>query len=213
MSTQKKIYFVTGTDTDAGKTYITAGLLKLFKKQGLSTLGIKPISAASQDPFFLQEAATVKLAMDMINPICLKIPAAPHIEASKTGLNLSVNNIIEKLKPVLETQVDIILMEGVGGWYVPISLNQTMADVVKKLNLEVIVVVGMKLGCLNHALLTTRAILNDGLKIKGWVANCIDPNMGFLNENIETLMHKIPAPFLGKVPHGEEVSEHIEGFC
>lgn len=207
MIKQKKIYFVTGTDTDAGKTYVTSKLLIHFKKQGLATLGLKPISAASQDPYFLQEASTLKLPMDMINPISLKIPAAPHIEANKMGLDLTVDTIIEKIQPALNSDVDVILIEGVGGWYVPINPSQTMADVVKKLDIEVIVVVGMKLGCLNHALLTTRAIEKDGLKIHGWIANCIDPNMGFLTENIEILSHKIKAPLLSKVVLNGEIEE------
>jgi len=206
----KKSYFITGTDTDAGKTYITAGLLTAFKKAGYSTLGIKPISAASQDPYLLQEAATVKLPMEIINPISLKIPAAPHIEAKHTGLYLDAKMVIEKIQPVLSHAVDIILVEGVGGWFVPLNATQTMADVVKELDIDVILVVGMRLGCLNHALLTVQAILNCNVNLTGWVANCIDPKMGFLDENISTLTDRIKAPLLGIVPFGGSVEDHVD---
>jgi dethiobiotin synthetase len=150
--------------------------------------------------------------MEIINPISLKIPAAPHIEANQIALVLNVNTVIEKVQPALKhaSDVDVVLIEGVGGWYVPLNNTETMADVVKQLNMDVILVVGMRLGCLNHALLTVQAILNDNVKLTGWIANCVDPNMGFLDENIETLSKRIKAPLLGKVPFGGSVEECVD---
>lgn len=214
-----KYYFVTGTDTDVGKTYVTVGLLKLFKNQGFSTVGIKPVASGcddlsnglrNNDVLLLQNHATVQLPYELINPIAFKMPIAPHIAASKSNISLTAEILVSGCQAALSESSEIVIIEGAGGWYAPLNINQTMADFVKQLGLEVILVVGIRLGCLNHALLTYQAILNDKITLKGWIANCIDSKMDFIDENIQTLSNKIKAPFLGKVPFGGLAENFID---
>jgi len=192
-----KIYFIAGTDTAVGKTYVTSQLLNKFNQQGYSTLGLKPLSSGGyEDAKILQEAASIKLPIEEITPVCFDPPIAPHIAAEREGVQLNANQIANHcLKTIEKYQetADYILIEGVGGWLMPLDdQNHTVADVVKQLNIPVILVVGMRLGCLNHALLTQEAILNSGVQMHGWVANCMNPDMFSLKENIETLEKLIP---------------------
>jgi dethiobiotin synthetase len=210
----KKNFFVTGTDTDVGKTKIALGLLHLAKSQGLSTLGLKPVSAGceqtanglrNQDALLLQSESSVKLPYEQINPVALSLPLSPHIAAQKDKRVLSADRLAGFCRSSFRL-ADFTLIEGAGGWRVPINPSQTMADLAKVLQAPVILVVAMRLGCLNHALLTVEAIRQDGLDIVGWVANCIDANMLALDDNIDTLQQRIPAACLGVVPYLDQAS-------
>lgn len=205
----KKKYFVTGTDTGVGKTTISLILLDQFKKQGLSTAAIKPVASGAiktnvgfrnDDALKLQKAITSEWTYEKINPFLLKAPISPNLAANHQNIHLTAKEIVSACQPVLNSDTDVVIVEGIGGWFVPINEKETMADVVKSLNIPVILVVGLRLGCLNHAILTYSAIHSYGLNITGWMANQIDPNMLYVEENIHYLKNKISAPFLGIQP-------------
>lgn len=205
----KKAFFITGTDTDAGKTLVTTGLLVAAKNLGLTTAALKPVAAGCEqtneglrnsDALQLQAAMTASLPYEQINPIALKAAIAPHIAAQQEKRSLSSDRLTGFCRSVFNS-ANVTLVEGAGGWRVPINPRETMADLAKNLQLPVILVVGMRLGCLNHALLTFEAIVRDGLQVAGWVANCIDGDMPALAENIDSLHTRLPVPCLGVVPH------------
>lgn len=200
----KQIFFIAGTDTDAGKTHIACQLLRAAQQRGLRTLSLKPLAAGAEnaveslrnsDALMLQQASTLQLPYADINPFCFAEAIAPHIAAEKNGTRLSAKEIAQRVHQVLNTvDFDYALIEGAGGWRVPLNETETLADVVKLLNLPVILVVGMKLGCLNHALLTAEAIKTDGVALHSWVANDFGKPMPYWAENIAALEQKIPAP-------------------
>lgn len=221
----KQKYFIAGTDTDAGKTLIAAGLLNKAKSAVLSTVGLKPIAAGCQetpeglrndDALMLMAQSTEELPYEQVNPIAFAPPIAPHIAGQQLRRPLSAGRIVGLLRGVLMiNRAQFTLVEGAGGYRVPLNPKETLADVTKELNLPVILVVGMKLGCLNHALLTVEAIHRDGLKLAGWIANRVDEDMAVYKENIETLHAMIQAPCLGEVPFlseptPETVASHIK---
>jgi len=204
----KKAFFVTGTDTNVGKTLVAAGLLVAAKNKGLTTAALKPVAAGCEktdaglrnaDALTLQSVITQKLDYDQINPYALQAAIAPHIAAQQEKRSLSVDRLSGFCRGVLSS-ADFTLVEGAGGWRVPINARETLADLAKNLQLPVILIVGVRLGCINHALLTFEAIVRDGLPVAGWVANCIDSDMQVLQENIESLRARLPAPCLGVVP-------------
>ena len=204
----KKTFFIAGTDTDVGKTLVAAGLLVAAKNHGLTTAALKPVAAGCEktdsglrnaDALLLQSVITQPFVYEQINPIALQSAIAPHIAAQQEKRVLSADRIVGFCRGSLN-QADFTLVEGAGGWRVPLNPRETLADVAKLLQLPVILVVGVRLGCINHALLTVEAIRNDGLPLAGWVANCIDVNMPVLEENIRSLAERIPAPCLGVVP-------------
>lgn len=204
----RKTFFIAGTDTNVGKTLVAAGLLVAAKNYGLSTAALKPLAAGCEktesglrnaDALLLQSVITQPLMYEQINPIALASAIAPHIAAQQEKRVLSADRIAGFCRGSLN-QADLTLIEGAGGWRVPLNPQETLADVVKILRLPVILVVGVRLGCINHALLTVEAIRNDGLQLAGWVANCIDADMPVLQENIHSLAARIPAPCLGVVP-------------
>lgn len=204
----RKTFFIAGTDTNVGKTLVAAGFLVAAKNYGLSTVALKPLAAGCEktdaglrnaDALLLQSVITQPLMYEQINPIALESAIAPHIAAQQEKRVLSADRIAGFCRGSLN-QADFTLVEGAGGWRVPLNPQETLADVVKILRLPVILVVGVRLGCINHALLTVEAIRNDGLQLAGWVANCIDENMPVLQENIYSLAARIPAPCLGVVP-------------
>ncbi len=206
----KKI-FITGTDTEVGKTYISCQLLKYFNNKNLSTVALKPIASGcdetlkNQDAVLLSQEASVKLEYAKINPFIFKEPIAPHIAAANEGKSLTVASVMKAIQEPLQSKADICIIEGAGGWYVPLNSKETYSDVVKTAELNVILVVGMKLGCINHALLSVKAILNDKVKLLGWIANCVDPKMQQLDENIATLRTMLPVPCLGVAGYGEDI--------
>jgi len=215
----KKKLFIAGTDTDAGKTFVASALLNKAKSQGLTTLGLKPVAAGceetseglrNRDALSLMEQSTNELPYEQVNPIALAEPIAPHIAAQRLHKPLSAERIVGLLRGVLMIQsAQFTLIEGAGGYRVPLNPRETLADVVKELRTPVVLVIGMKLGCLNHALLTAEAIQRDGLQLAGWIANRIDPNMDAYEENIQTLHAMLDAPCLGEVPfiESQDVSQ------
>ncbi len=217
-------FFITGTDTDAGKTSVAAGLLCAAKQQGCSTLAMKPVASGcdmsteglrNSDALALIAQSTVPLPYTQINPYAFAPAIAPHIAAQEAGVELSVADLYRTAQVILQQQADFTLIEGAGGWRVPISATEFLSDFAIALQLPVILVVGVKLGCINHALLTAQAILNDGLELAGWVANVVDPSCARLAENLATLQQLMPAPCLAEVPHltsasAEHVAEYVK---
>lgn len=204
----KKVFFVTGTDTNVGKTFVAASLLLAAKTRGLSTAALKPVAAGCEktpeglrnaDAVLLQSVITQKLYYEQINPIALKAAIAPHIAAQQEKRNITADRLAGFCRGVLNS-ADFTLVEGAGGWRVPLNPTETLADLVKALHLPIILVVGVRLGCINHALLTVEAICNDGLSLAGWIANCVDADMPALQENIDSLAARIPAPCLTVMP-------------
>ncbi|MDZ7924719.1 MAG: dethiobiotin synthase [Marinagarivorans sp.] len=218
----KKTYFITGTDTGVGKTYIACALLKAFAKAGKTTMALKPIAAGCEeseqglcndDALALQQAATVKLDYALINPFALKAATAPHIAAALEGRRLTLDRVAGMCRGTLMTKADICLIEGAGGWRVPLNDRESLSQLPAALQTPVILVVAVRLGCLNHALLTAEAIIRDGLPLAGWVANCMEPDMPNLQANIETLKTLIPAPCLGVVGFAEDQVDVTDLLC
>lgn len=204
----KKAFFITGTDTNVGKTLVAAGLLVAAKKMDLTTAALKPVAAGCEkteqglrnsDALLLQSVITQQLSYEQINPIALSSAIAPHIAAQQEKRSLSADRLAGFCRGVLNS-ANVTLVEGAGGWRVPINPSETLADLARLLQTPVILVVGIRLGCLNHALLTFEAIVRDGLPVAGWVANCIDSDMPALTENIDSLRNRLPVPCLGVVP-------------
>jgi dethiobiotin synthetase len=202
-------FFVAGTDTDCGKTFVSCTLLHAAAKKGHSTIGMKPVAAGAgqteqglrnDDALRLQRAASVALSYEQVNPVCLPAAVSPHLAAAQAGKRLQVQRISGFCQGVLMKRADLTLIEGAGGWRVPLSDREFMSDLARALNLPVILVVGMKLGCLNHALLTAEAIVRDGLTIAGWVATQRDPLMALVAENLQTLQEALPFPCIGSIP-------------
>jgi len=209
----KKRFFIAGTDTDAGKTLVTAGLLTAANRQGLKTVGLKPVAAGCEqtpdglrnaDALQLQQAASIKLSYEQINPVAFAPPIAPHIAAEQEGRALTADRLAAYCRGAMMQPADLVLVEGAGGWRVPLNTRESLARLPQLLELDVILVVGMKLGCINHAILTAEAIARDGLRLVGWVANHVDPDMSCPDENLATLERLFRAPLLGRVPWLEE---------
>ena len=201
-------YFIAGTDTGVGKTLITSALVHGFAQRGLRSVGMKPVAAGcawqdgrlmSEDVVQLMAASNVAADPDLINPYAFASPIAPHIAAEKEGVNIALSYIGQAFE-ALCTDADRVMVEGVGGFRVPLGMDVDTADLAQSLGLPIVLVVGMRLGCINHTLLTLEAIEVRGLMLAGWVANCIDPEMAALDDNITALRQRIPAPCLGIVP-------------
>ncbi|MDF1796899.1 MAG: dethiobiotin synthase [Coxiellaceae bacterium] len=198
-------YFIAGTDTEVGKTYYTCHLLQALHQVGKSTVGLKPVASGgdtidgqlvNEDALKLQQAASIDCDLNIINPFRFSSPISPHLAAAEENTALTAQGVYHALQPGLHTEADITLVEGTGGWYAPINKTETMADIAIALGYPVILVVGMRLGCLNHALLTAKAIQHSGLTFHGWIANRIDPDMLHLQDNIDTLKQRLSAPLL-----------------
>lgn len=205
----QRVYFIAGTDTGVGKTLVASALLTKAEQQGLSTAALKPVAAGceqtpeglrNEDALALQRAITTPMSYEQINPVALEPAIAPHIAAQQAGKMLSVARLAGYCRGALG-QADFTLVEGAGGWRVPLNPGETLADLARELKLPVILVVGMRLGCLNHALLTAEAIRRDGLPLAGWVGSVIEPDMPCLKENLGTLGMMLKAPCVGILPH------------
>ncbi len=202
-----KSIFVTGTDTGVGKTAITCALLAAAGELGLSTSAIKPVAAGcdaagyNEDALQLMASMSDSLAYQEVNPVALRAAVAPHIAAQYEGQIISTAQLLRACRSVISRGTDLVLIEGAGGWRVPISPRETLADLAVQLRAEVIIVVAMQLGCINHALLTAEAVQRDGLTLAGWVANEPRERMTCHRQNLETLQRLLPAPLLGEVPH------------
>ena len=204
--------FVTGTDTEIGKTLISAAILHKLVESGQRACGMKPVAAGAElrdgelhndDADMLIAAGNVHLPRNITTPFMLREPAAPHIAAELEGVTIEAVPILAAYTEILAAS-DAVVVEGVGGFRVPFNDTFDSADLAAQLNLPVILVVGMRLGCISHALLTVEAIVARGLVLDGWVANTADPDMRFFDENVEALEARIPAPLLGVVPRLEE---------
>lgn len=199
-------YFLTGTDTEIGKTFITCALLHRARRDGLNAVGLKPIAAGTDahgrndDVEAIRAASSIELPPEIVNPYCFAPPIAPHIAAAEAGRDIEFAPILSACNSARQ-QAEWVIVEGVGGFCVPLGVDRNSADLAVKLDLPVILVVGMRLGCINHALLTAEAIASRRLTIAGWVANRIDPEMSRFAENLATLQELLYAPLLGVVPH------------
>lgn len=199
-------YFITGTDTGVGKTLVSCALLHGFSAQGKQVVGMKPVAAGCADGDIhedvrqLRAAGNVPAGLGQINPYCFVPAVAPHLAAQFAGVIINFKRIVESFSE-LAGQADEVIVEGAGGFVVPLNDAEDSADLAVQLGLPVILVVGMRLGCLNHALLTAEAIAARGLKLAGWVANVLDADMAMLDGNIAALQQRIGAPLLGVVPH------------
>lgn len=209
-------YFVTGTDTGVGKTAIAVGLLDAARRRGLSTAAVKPVAAGCElsgdglrndDALFLQRACTTALDYEQINPFALQPAIAPHFAAARENLQLDAKTLATHCQSILDLQAGFTVIEGAGGWRVPLNSRETFADIAKRLKVPVILVVDIKLGCLNHALLSAEAIRADGLKLVGWVANQASGRDECHDEMVVELGRRLTCPMLGDVPHCLEQSE------
>lgn len=201
-------WFVTGTDTGVGKTCVTEALLKALGRRGARAVGMKPVASGGtrtpegfrvEDVARLAAASSVSVRDSDINAYAFEPAIAPHIAAAKAGVTMGFDAIEQQFSG-LAARADWIVVEGAGGWDVPFDRTHTLADVARLLGLPVILVVGVRLGCINHALLTARAVRSDGQSLAGWVANRIDPTFDTANETIETLEARLGAPCLARVP-------------
>lgn len=198
----REAYFVTGTDTEVGKTFATCTLLHAARQKGYRAIGMKPVASGidhkgrNSDVEKLIAASSYAAPRELVNPYCFEAPIAPHIASVIENRPIEIERIAAAARD-LASEADILLVEGVGGFLVPLGEHIDAADLAERLNYSIILVVGLRLGCLNHALLTVEAIRARGLVLAGWIANCIDPDMSCPEENISTLTDMLPAPLLG----------------
>jgi dethiobiotin synthetase len=199
-------YFVTGTDTGVGKTLVSCALLHAFARRGQRVAGMKPVAAGcnadgqNEDALQLRAAGNVAASYESVNPYCFPQAIAPHIAALRAGVIVDFSAIAKSYRE-LSALADMVIVEGAGGLLVPLNEQQDSADLVRELDLPVILVAGIRLACLNHALLTVEAITVRGLALAGWVANVVEAGMESVEDNIAALQQRIAAPLLGVVPY------------
>ena len=217
-----KGFFVTGTDTEVGKTTIAAGLLYAIRQAGFSTAAVKPVASGCEmtadglrnsDALALLAQCSLPLDYAQVNPFAFAPPIAPHLAARQAGIELDVASLLAPVRQVLALQAHVTVVEGAGGWRVPLSGSAALSDLAIALQLPVILVVGLRLGCINHALLSAEAILADGLPLAGWVANLVDPHTACVEDVLSTLQQRLPAPCLGRVPWLQDASPAGVAAC
>ncbi len=221
----KSAVYITGTDTGIGKTWVTAALLRALRSQGVDAVGMKPVASGcietdagwrNDDALELLAASGLPpSAYPLVNPYALPLPASPHLAAREAGVTLSLPHIADAFAR-LQQQHRTVLVEGVGGWSVPFGVSPWwyQADLVKALNLPVVLVVGLRLGCINHALLSARTILADGCMLSGWIANRVDPDWPDHEAITADLAALLPVPLLGRVGHGQAADAALRsGFA
>ena len=205
-------FFVTGTDTGIGKTFVTCVLMNYINSKQKKVIGMKPIAAgvdkvngqvANEDVLLLKKECNFQLNLDEINSYSFPEPIAPHIAAIKNNIDIDFDNIKIHAQN-LKKRTDFLFIEGAGGYLVPLNEKETIADLVDVLNIPVILVVGIKLGCINHSLLTVEAILSRGQKLFGWIANIVDKDMLVADENISSLKQRIKQPLIGTIPYSPD---------
>lgn len=213
-----KRLFITGTDTEIGKTVVASGLVSAGVNAGYRVAGLKPIAAGCEtvdgtlindDARHLMHASNVELEYATVNPIALEPAIAPHIAALQAGISISSGVLKTHYERNLPDDLDLAVFEGAGGWFVPLNDYETFQDFARAMELDVVLVVGMKLGCINHALLTVSAVRACGLDLRGWIANFPQPTMDVAEENLDTLMRQIDEPLLGVVPHFDEPDSEV----
>ena len=201
-------WFVTGTDTGVGKTVVALGLMQCLQDQGYRVAGMKPVAAGCEqtaqglrnaDAVLLQRQSSCRLEYPLVNPMALAAPIAPHIAAQRHGTPIRLGEI-QRAFDALAGRVDCVVVEGIGGWRVPLNDRETVAELAGALALDVILVVGIRLGCLNHALLSAESIAGSGRRLAGWVANCLPPVPEAADEIVNALKTRLSAPLLGVVP-------------
>jgi dethiobiotin synthetase len=206
-------FYVTGTDTGIGKTVTSATLLHALRARSGTAVGMKPVSAGcewidgawrNEDALALQAASEPRPDYALVNPYALPLPLAPEIASAEAGVTLNLEPIRAAFD-ALRAQADTVVVEGVGGWAAPLSATLDQADLARALQLPVVMVVGLRLGCLNHARLTAAAIAADGLECIGWIANEVDPAMERVDENFELLLQRLPMPCWGRIPYAPGV--------
>ena len=204
-----KRLFVTGTDTGIGKSVASAALLHALRREGRTAVGMKPVASGcerhaggwrNEDALLLQAASVPRPAYDDVNPFALPEPLAPELAAASAGVSLGLEPIQDAFAR-LQAQADCVVVEGVGGWLAPLSATLDQVDVVRALDLQVVMVVGLRLGCINHARLTQQAIEASGARLVGWIANDIDPAMARADDNFAILRRHLSAPCWGRLPH------------
>jgi dethiobiotin synthetase len=218
-----KGYFITGTDTAVGKTKVAGIILQQLGKENYTVAGLKPVATdcirtseglINSDAKHLQNNSTIRFPYQWINPFVFEAPIAPYIAALQTGQYLSVRKIMAACEPVLTSDLDWLVVEGVGGWKQPLNRKETMADLAKALDFPIILVVRLRLGCINHALLTYESILQKKVLMKGWIANICEPvneaQLSYLMENIRIIQEFLDIPFLGLLPYN--ASEPLGDF-
>jgi len=206
-------FFVTGTDTGVGKTTVTVRLMQQLIAQGLTVIGMKPIASGcawvdgrwqNDDVLQLTAASNVSAPPELINPYCFEPAIAPHIAAAQAGVTIDFN-VIQAAYAQLATMADVVIVEGAGGLLVPLGGSQTIADLIQSLQLPALLVVGMRLGCINHALLTAQVLKQRNIDCCGWVANNIDPQMSVPQENLQSLIIGLQQPAVLQVPFQESL--------
>jgi dethiobiotin synthetase len=202
-------YYLTGTDTDAGKTLATCALLQAFRAAGKTAVGMKPVASGcvrtadglrNEDALKLQANSHPRPDYAHVNPYALLDATAPEIAAERAGMTVALPEI-EDAFLALRATADIVLIEGVGGWMAPLATGLDQCQLVRRCGVPVILVVGMRLGCINHARLTARAIHADGCELRGWIATAIDPDLAYVEEYFRLLQAALPTPCLGRLPH------------
>ena len=217
-----KGFFITGTDTSVGKTLVTTGLIRLFSEDGIKVAGMKPIASGcevtdqglrNEDAMLIMRESNVDLDYELINPYAYEPPVSPHFAASESDQKIKLDHIVEKFTEI-SAQADLVIVEGVGGWQAPLDDDLNMSDLAGKLNLPVILVVGLRLGCINHALLTADAIRQKGLSLLACVASQIDADYQRLDETLETLEKRlgIPVQLIPQVENAkpEQITQYLE---
>lgn len=217
--------YITGTDTGIGKSVVSASLLRAARARGRSAVGMKPVASGcertpegwrNEDALLLQAASDPTPAYEEVNPYALPLPLAPELAATQAGVSLELP-VITAAYGRLALQAEMVVVEGVGGWSAPLSASLDQIDVVRALELPVVLVVGLRLGCINHARLTARAIAADGARLIGWIANDIDPAMACQDENFVILQRVLSAPCWGRLPHAPgpdpaRLARHLRGL-
>ncbi|MFT4580612.1 MAG: dethiobiotin synthetase [Gammaproteobacteria bacterium] len=197
--------FITGTDTEIGKTETTVGLLKSIARLNLTAIGMKPIASdaeltkdglRNEDALQLLKFSNPQLDYSIINPYVFKDPTSPHIAAQLVKEEITLDTIVRAFE-ICQRSADIVLVEGIGGWRVPLSESLQTVDLVRRLKLPTILVCGLRLGCINHTLLSAAAIQSDGIQLIGWIGNVVDPDYAYRQETISTLQRRVDAPLLG----------------
>ncbi len=201
--------FITGTDTEVGKTRVAAGLVAALAERGMPVCGLKPVAAGAErtpdglrndDAEALRHAASVALSYDAVNPVCLEPPMAPHLAAAEVGVELETTALARTVSRSVPAGT-LAVVDGAGGWLVPMAPGETLADLAVALELPVVLVVGMRLGCLNHALLSAESIRARGVPLAGWIACDPGPAMTARDDNIETLRARMGVPMLADLPY------------